>query len=175
MALSVHIAQQYHLFMQRKCEQYWGDNVGDDFETPDHKLTITTTYVLPLADCIIRNFTVESVSIPWRGLCNLMYSLFSSPCRLRILMLNYWRWPSITLPPGLIMECPSLPLLSLPSSVEYRRGTTRMMATPCWCTAVLVWVGRAPSSCWIACWREWRLRTQSMCTNSYITWGPKGF
>ena len=50
--------------MQRKCEQYWGDNVGDDFETPDHKLTITTTYVLPLADCIIRNFTVESVSIP---------------------------------------------------------------------------------------------------------------
>ena len=49
--------------MQRKCEQYWGENIGDDFETPDNKLRITTTYVLPLADFDIRNFTVKSVSI----------------------------------------------------------------------------------------------------------------
>ena len=49
--------------MQRKCEQYWGDNIGDDFETPDNKLRITTTYVLPHADFDIRNLTVKSVSI----------------------------------------------------------------------------------------------------------------
>ena len=49
--------------MQRKCEQYWGENNGDDFEIPDNKLRITTTHVLPLADFDIRIFTVKSVSI----------------------------------------------------------------------------------------------------------------
>ena len=48
--------------MQCKCEQYWGENIGDDFETPDSKLRITTTSVLPFADFEIRNFTVKSVS-----------------------------------------------------------------------------------------------------------------
>ena len=68
-----------YLFIQRKCEQYWGENVGDDFETPDHKLTITTTYVLPLADFNIRTFTVESVSTELTTyiiLCT--YSIFCS-------------------------------------------------------------------------------------------------
>ena len=76
--------------MQRKCEQYWGENIGDDFETPDNKLRITTTSVLPLADFEIRIFTVKSVSICWidyQILCK--FILFSSPHRLRILMLNY--------------------------------------------------------------------------------------
>ena len=48
--------------MQRKCEQYWGENIGDDFETPDSKLRITTTSVLPLADFDLHIFTVKSVS-----------------------------------------------------------------------------------------------------------------
>ena len=51
--------------MQRKCEQYWGEKVDEEFETPDHKLTIITTFVLPLADFNVRIFTVKSVSIPW--------------------------------------------------------------------------------------------------------------
>ena len=164
--------------MQRKCEQYWGEKVDEEFETPDHKLTIITTFVLPLADFNVHIFTVKSVSIPWteyQVLHNFFaFSMFSLPYRLRILMLNHWRWPSITSPPGLIMECPSLPLPSLHSFVEYRRDTTKMMATPCWYTAVLVWVGQVPSSCWIACSRGWRRRTQWMCMSFCLIWEPRG-
>ena len=47
---------------QRKCEQYWADNIGEDYQTPDKKLNITTTSVMPYADFSIRTFSVKSVS-----------------------------------------------------------------------------------------------------------------
>ena len=47
---------------QRKCEQYWADNIGEDYQTPDKKLNITTTSVMPYADFAIRTFSVKSVS-----------------------------------------------------------------------------------------------------------------
>ena len=121
-----------------------------------------------------KSFQIMNIDVPASGGAPPFDPWLLITLRLRILMLKYWRWPSITSPPGLIMECPSLPLLSLPSSVEYRRDTTRTMATPCWCTAVLVWVGQAPSSCWIACWREWKRKRRSMCTSFYLIWGLRG-
>ena len=51
--------------MQHKCEQYWADNIGDSFETPDGKLVITTTSVMPFADFHIRCFNVKSVSFEY--------------------------------------------------------------------------------------------------------------
>ena len=79
----------------------------------------------------------KSVSIPWTDYHFIVFFTF----------LHHWKWPNITSPPGLIMEYPSLPLLSLHSFVEYRRDTTKMMATPCWYIAVLVWFRQAPLSC----------------------------
>ena len=47
--------------LQRKCEQYWSDNIGDVYETPDKKMQITTTSSVPFADFEIRNFNVKKV------------------------------------------------------------------------------------------------------------------
>ena len=126
-------------------------------------------------------FPLESMTMCLRFhfKCNILVVIRPYPsscctCRLRILMLSLWVWPSITSHPGLITGFLDIPLPSLPSSVEYRGDTTRTMAIPYWYTAVLVWVGRAPSSCWTACWRGWRWRTLSTCTSFCVTWGPRG-
>ena len=47
---------------QRKCEQYWGENIGDTYKTPDKKFTVITTSVMPFADFVIRTFSLKDVS-----------------------------------------------------------------------------------------------------------------
>ena len=60
---SVQLRELYILCpLQRKCEQYWGENIGDDYETVDKSITITTTSVMPFADFEIRMFNVKKVS-----------------------------------------------------------------------------------------------------------------
>lgn len=48
--------------VQRKCEQYWGENIGAEYQTPNKKISVTTTSVMPFADFVIRTFSVKSVS-----------------------------------------------------------------------------------------------------------------
>ena len=48
--------------LQRKCEQYWADNIGDVYETQDKKMEITTTSSMPFADFEIRTFNAKNVS-----------------------------------------------------------------------------------------------------------------
>ena len=48
--------------VQRKCEQYWADNIGEVFETQDKKMEITTTSSMPFADFEIRTFNAKNVS-----------------------------------------------------------------------------------------------------------------
>ena len=50
------------LCLQRKCEQYWSDNIGEVFETQDKKMEITTTSSMPFADFEIRTFNLKHVS-----------------------------------------------------------------------------------------------------------------
>jgi len=60
--------------LQVKCEKYWGDNVGSNFETSDNRLTITTTAMMSFAEYEIRMFTVKSVSETFHSLCEYMMS-----------------------------------------------------------------------------------------------------
>ena len=48
--------------LQRKCEQYWAENIGDAYQTGDKKYSVITTSVMPFADFVIRTFTVKTVS-----------------------------------------------------------------------------------------------------------------
>lgn len=50
------------LCVQRKCEQYWAENIGDVYTTPDKKVSVVTTSVMPFADFAIRTFTAKRVS-----------------------------------------------------------------------------------------------------------------
>ena len=47
---------------QRKCEQYWSDDIGEVFETQDRKMEITTTSTMSFADFEIRTFSLKCVS-----------------------------------------------------------------------------------------------------------------
>lgn len=48
--------------MQKKCEQYWPDIVGQTVEPPDTTLEVTLTELMPFADYEIRKFEVKDVS-----------------------------------------------------------------------------------------------------------------
>ncbi len=49
-------------YFQRKCEQYWAENIGDSYTTPDNNITVVTTSVMPFADFVIRTLSVKNVS-----------------------------------------------------------------------------------------------------------------
>ena len=61
--VDVCIQDVYYLLklLQRKCEQYWADNIGDEYQTPDKKFSVTTTSVMPFADFVIRTFSATNV------------------------------------------------------------------------------------------------------------------
>lgn len=48
--------------MQRKCEQYWAENMGEVHESPNKVFSVTTTSVMQFADFVIRTFSVKNVS-----------------------------------------------------------------------------------------------------------------
>lgn len=48
--------------LQRKCEQYWAENIGDTYKSPDKMFSVVTTSVMPFADFVIRTFSVKDVS-----------------------------------------------------------------------------------------------------------------
>lgn len=50
--------------LQHRCERYWGENIGDVYETPDKKLAITTTSSVPFVEFMIRTFNLKNVCIP---------------------------------------------------------------------------------------------------------------
>ena len=47
--------------LQRKCEQYWSDNVNDTFDAGS--LVVTLTDLVPYADYEIKRFTIKDVSV----------------------------------------------------------------------------------------------------------------
>ena len=60
----MHIATMilYHLFLQKKCEEYWPVNVGESVE-PGHGLNVALTSMLPFAEYSVRKMTVTQVSM----------------------------------------------------------------------------------------------------------------
>ena len=46
--------------LQRKCEQYWSDNVNDTFDAGS--LAVTLTDLVPYADYEIKRFSITDVS-----------------------------------------------------------------------------------------------------------------
>ena len=46
---------------QRKCEQYWSDNVNDTFDAGS--LVVTLTDLVPYADYEIKRFSIKDVSV----------------------------------------------------------------------------------------------------------------
>ena len=51
------------LLLQRKCEQYWPENVNENFEAPNSTIMATLTSVMPFADYEIKTFLVKDVSV----------------------------------------------------------------------------------------------------------------
>ena len=47
--------------LQRKCEQYWSDNVNDTFDAGS--LVVTLTDLVPYADYEIKRFSITDVSV----------------------------------------------------------------------------------------------------------------
>ena len=52
----------FNSFIQRECEQYWAENMGEVYNTPDKMFSVTTTSLMPFADFVIRTFSVKHVS-----------------------------------------------------------------------------------------------------------------
>jgi len=50
------------LCLQRKCEQYWPEGVGQSMTPPDTTLQVTFTELMPYAEYEIRKFKVRDVS-----------------------------------------------------------------------------------------------------------------
>jgi len=51
-----------YFYLQRKCEQYWGESMGEVYESPDKEFQVTTTSVMQFADYVIRTFVLRRVS-----------------------------------------------------------------------------------------------------------------
>lgn len=72
------------------------------------------------------------------------------------------------------MECLPMPLPWSTSSRECGRVIRTATRTCCWCTAALVWVGRAPSSRWTTCWRGSEWCRPSTFSSLCAVWGNSG-
>ena len=51
------------LFFQRKCEQYWPDNVHDTYQPLETTLLVSFEEILPFADYEIKKLVVTNVSL----------------------------------------------------------------------------------------------------------------
>ena len=54
-------AKGFVICLQKKCEQYWPENI-DETLTPGLNLSVTLTSILPYAEYEVRKFTVKDVS-----------------------------------------------------------------------------------------------------------------
>ena len=50
-------------FVQRKCEQYWSDNVNEVYSPSNTTLLVVLTEQMPFADYEIKKFSVTDVSM----------------------------------------------------------------------------------------------------------------